>query len=68
MAGNSITIKEAMQILKENGFYLHRASNHYIYIKDEKVVSLPANAKYMNKRRLMQKIKNSGCYSLRKKV
>ena len=60
MAGNSITIKEAMQILKENGFHLHRASDHYIYIKDEKVVSLPANTKYMNKRRLMQKIKKAG--------
>lgn len=60
MAGNSITIKEAMQILKEHGFYLHRASKHYIYVKDEKVVSLPASTKYINKGRLMQKIKKAG--------
>lgn len=33
MAGNSITFKEAQEILKENGFHLHRASRHYIYVK-----------------------------------
>ena len=59
MAGNSITLKEAQEILKENGFHLHRASMHYIYVKDDKVVSL-ANTKYINKGRLMQKIKKAG--------
>lgn len=59
MAGNSITFKEAVEILKENGFHLHRASRHYIYVKDDKVVSL-ANTKYINKGRLMQKIKKAG--------
>ena len=59
MAGNSITFKEAVQILKENGFHLHRDSMHYIYVKDDKVVSLP-NRKYINKGRLMQKIKKAG--------
>lgn len=57
MAGNSITIKEAYNILKSEGFTLKRmANNHAIFVYDNRNLVIRSQ-RFMNKTTLLKKIK-----------
>lgn len=56
-AGNSITIKEAYDILKAEGFTLKRmANNHAIFVYDNRNLVIRSQ-RFMNKSTLLKKIK-----------
>ena len=57
MAGNSITVKEAYDILKAEGFVLKRmANNHAIFVYDNRNLVIRSQ-RFMNKSTLLKKIK-----------
>lgn len=57
MSGNSITTKEAYNILKSEGFTLKRMSNnHAIFVYDNRNLVIRSQ-RFMNKSTLLKKIK-----------
>lgn len=58
MAGNSITTKEAYNILKAEGFTLKRMAknNHAIFVYDNRNLVIRSQ-RFMNKSTLLKKIK-----------